>query len=72
MIVLALQFLLPLAWMILSSFKIDEVIYVPKTSEYLTPILTSIPTQLLAYHIAVMRGCNVDKPRNLAKVVTVD
>jgi len=52
--------------------KIDEVIYVPKTSEYLTPILTSIPTQLLAYHIAVMRGCNVDKPRNLAKSVTVE
>jgi len=51
---------------------IDEIIYIPKTSEYLTPILTSIPTQLLAYHIAVMRGCDVDKPRNLAKCVTVE
>ncbi len=51
---------------------VDEIIYIPKTSEYLTPILTSIPTQLLAYHIAVMRGCDIDKPRNLAKSVTVE
>ena len=52
--------------------KVDEIIYIPKTSEYLTPILTSIPTQLLAYHIAIMRGCDIDKPRNLAKSVTVE
>jgi glucosamine--fructose-6-phosphate aminotransferase (isomerizing) len=49
-----------------------EVIYVPKTRGYLTPILNVIPLQLLAYHIAVMRGCDVDKPRNLAKSVTVE
>jgi len=51
---------------------VDETIFIPKTSEYLTPILTSIPTQLLAYHIAVLRGCDIDKPRNLAKCVTVE
>jgi glutamine---fructose-6-phosphate transaminase (isomerizing) len=50
----------------------SEVIYVPKTRGYLTPILNVIPLQLLAYHIAVMRGCDVDKPRNLAKSVTVE
>ena len=50
----------------------EYVIEVPKTSDYLSPILTSIPLQLLAYHIAVLRGCDVDKPRNLAKSVTVE
>lgn len=50
----------------------SEVIYVPKTRGYLTPILNVIPLQLLAYHIAVMRRCDVDKPRNLAKSVTVE
>jgi glucosamine--fructose-6-phosphate aminotransferase (isomerizing) len=45
---------------------------VPDTIDMLTPILTTIPLQLLAYHIAVMRGCNVDMPRNLAKSVTVE
>jgi len=49
----------------------DDVIYVPKTQEPLYPILTSVPLQLFAYHIAVARGCDVDKPRNLAKSVTV-
>ena len=49
----------------------DDVIYVPKTIEPLYPILTSVPLQLFAYHIAVARGCDVDKPRNLAKSVTV-
>ncbi len=49
----------------------DEVIYVPKTQEPLYPILASVPLQLFAYHIAVARGCDVDKPRNLAKSVTV-
>ncbi|NNE69786.1 MAG: glutamine--fructose-6-phosphate transaminase (isomerizing), partial [Rhodothermales bacterium] len=50
----------------------EHVIRVPKTMEPLAPILTSIPLQLLAYHIAVMRGCDVDQPRNLAKSVTVE
>ncbi len=50
----------------------EHVIRVPKTIEELAPILTSIPLQLLAYHIAVMRGCDVDQPRNLAKSVTVE
>jgi len=49
----------------------DDVIYVPRTLEPLYPILTSVPLQLFAYHIAVARGCDVDKPRNLAKSVTV-
>ncbi|MBT8292384.1 MAG: glutamine--fructose-6-phosphate transaminase (isomerizing) [Eudoraea sp.] len=50
----------------------DHVIEVPETMECLTPLLTTIPLQLLSYHIAVMRGCNVDQPRNLAKSVTVE
>ncbi len=50
----------------------DDVIYVPDVEEYLQPIVTSIPLQLLSYHIACMRGCNVDRPRNLAKSVTVE
>lgn len=50
----------------------DHVIEIPSTYDILTPLLTVIPLQLLAYHIAVMRGCNVDQPRNLAKSVTVE
>lgn len=50
----------------------DYVIEIPKTEEYLVPILASIPLQKLAYQIAVLRGCNVDMPRNLAKSVTVE
>ncbi|MBP7272347.1 MAG: glutamine--fructose-6-phosphate transaminase (isomerizing) [Saprospiraceae bacterium] len=50
----------------------DYTIEIPDTAEPLTPLLSSIPLQLLAYHIAVMRGCNVDQPRNLAKSVTVE
>ncbi len=50
----------------------DHVISIPETVEYLSPLLTVIPLQLLAYHIAVLRGCNVDQPRNLAKSVTVE
>ncbi len=50
----------------------DHVIEVPETADALSPLLTSIPLQLLSYHIAVMRGCNVDQPRNLAKSVTVE
>jgi glucosamine--fructose-6-phosphate aminotransferase (isomerizing) len=51
---------------------VDHELRVPKSPALLSPILTSIPLQLLAYHIAVMRGCDVDKPRNLAKSVTVE
>ena len=50
----------------------DDVIYVPQVEEFLQPIVTAIPLQLLSYHIAVARGCDVDKPRNLAKSVTVE
>ena len=51
---------------------VDDVIYIPKTLEMLTPILSVIPLQLLAYYIGVLRNCDVDKPRNLAKSVTVE
>ena len=50
----------------------DHVIEIPETFDALSPLLTTIPLQLLSYHIAVMRGCNVDQPRNLAKSVTVE
>ncbi len=50
----------------------DYTIEIPDTAEALTPLLTTIPLQLLSYHIAVLRGCNVDQPRNLAKSVTVE
>jgi glucosamine--fructose-6-phosphate aminotransferase (isomerizing) len=50
----------------------DEVIEIPAAPELLTPILEIVPLQLLAYHIAVRRGCDVDQPRNLAKSVTVE
>jgi glucosamine--fructose-6-phosphate aminotransferase (isomerizing) len=50
----------------------DHVIYVPQTLSMLQPLLSVIPLQLLAYHIAVLRGCDVDQPRNLAKSVTVE
>ncbi len=50
----------------------DDIIQVPYVEDYLQPIITVIPLQLLAYHIAVLRGCDVDKPRNLAKSVTVE
>jgi glutamine---fructose-6-phosphate transaminase (isomerizing) len=50
----------------------DHTIAIPDTEEPLTPLLSAIPLQLLSYHIAVMRGCNVDQPRNLAKSVTVE
>jgi len=51
---------------------VDHIIAIPETMDMLTPILTSIPLQLLAYYVAVRRGCNVDQPRNLAKSVTVE
>jgi len=52
--------------------KVDHILHVPETHPVLQPILTVIPLQLLAYHIAVLRGCDVDMPRNLAKSVTVE
>ena len=50
----------------------ETAFLVPETPEYLSPIIVALPLQLLAYHVAVMRGCDVDKPRNLAKSVTVE
>ena len=50
----------------------DEVIPIPQSHPLLTPVLSVVPLQLLAYHIAVKRGCDVDQPRNLAKSVTVE
>lgn len=50
----------------------DHIIEVPETEEVLSPLITIVPLQLLAYHIAILRGCNVDQPRNLAKSVTVE
>src|SRR5438552_3877221 len=52
--------------------RADDVIYVPEVPEYLQPLVAVVPLQLLAYHIALLRGCDVDKPRNLAKSVTVE
>jgi glucosamine--fructose-6-phosphate aminotransferase (isomerizing) len=50
----------------------EHVFYIPKTSEFLSPMLAVLPLQLLAYHVAVLRGNDVDRPRNLAKSVTVE
>ena len=50
----------------------DHVIEVPETPELLSPVVVTVPLQLLAYHVAVLRGCDVDQPRNLAKSVTVE
>ena len=50
----------------------DDVIYVPEVAEYLQPLVVAVPLQLLAYHVALLRGCDVDRPRNLAKSVTVE
>jgi glucosamine--fructose-6-phosphate aminotransferase (isomerizing) len=52
--------------------KSDVLLAMPRTTTMLTPIVMTIPLQLLAYHIAVRRGCDVDQPRNLAKSVTVE
>jgi glucosamine--fructose-6-phosphate aminotransferase (isomerizing) len=51
---------------------VDDVIAVPQVEDFLQPMVSIIPLQLLAYHIALLRGCDVDKPRNLAKSVTVE
>ncbi len=52
--------------------RLFEHVLVPPISDYLVPILLVVPLQMLAYHIAVLRGCDVDQPRNLAKSVTVE
>ncbi len=52
--------------------RADDVIFIPEVPDYLQPLVAAVPLQLLAYYIAVMRGCDVDKPRNLAKSVTVE
>lgn len=54
------------------KYLADHMIEIPETNEIFAPLLATIPLQLLAYHIAVLRGCNVDQPRNLAKSVTVE
>ncbi len=54
------------------SRRADDVIFVPDVPDYLQPIIFAVPLQLLAYHVALLRGCDVDKPRNLAKSVTVE
>jgi glucosamine--fructose-6-phosphate aminotransferase (isomerizing) len=56
----------------MSSKVADHVIEIPETSDLLSPIVSVVPLQLLSYHIAVRRGCDVDQPRNLAKSVTVE
>jgi glucosamine--fructose-6-phosphate aminotransferase (isomerizing) len=55
-----------------ASTLADEHVEVPECSEWLSPILNVIPLQLLAYHIALLKGADIDKPRNLAKSVTVE
>jgi len=52
--------------------RVNHVIYIPQTNRLLTPLLSVVPLQLMAYHMAVLRGCHVDQPRNLAKSVTVE
>jgi glucosamine--fructose-6-phosphate aminotransferase (isomerizing) len=52
--------------------KADHTIYIPRADACVNPILSTIPLQLFAYHVAVAKGCDVDKPRNLAKSVTVE
>jgi glucosamine--fructose-6-phosphate aminotransferase (isomerizing) len=55
-----------------TAARADDVIFVPHAPDYLQPLVAVVPLQLLAYHIALLRGCDVDKPRNLAKSVTVE
>jgi glucosamine--fructose-6-phosphate aminotransferase (isomerizing) len=55
-----------------TAARADDVIFVPEVPEYLQPLVTVVPLQLLAYHMALLRNCDVDKPRNLAKSVTVE
>jgi glucosamine--fructose-6-phosphate aminotransferase (isomerizing) len=55
-----------------TAARADDVIWIPEVPEYLQPLVAVVPLQMLAYHIALLRGCDVDKPRNLAKSVTVE
>jgi glucosamine--fructose-6-phosphate aminotransferase (isomerizing) len=55
-----------------TAARADDAIFIPEAPEYLQPLLAVVPLQLLAYHVALLRGCDVDKPRNLAKSVTVE
>jgi glucosamine--fructose-6-phosphate aminotransferase (isomerizing) len=55
-----------------TASRADDVIFLPEAPDYLQPLLAAVPLQLLAYHVALRRGCDVDKPRNLAKSVTVE
>ncbi len=55
-----------------TAARADDAIFIPEVPEYLQPLVAVVPLQLLAYHTAVLRGCDVDKPRNLAKSVTVE
>ena len=55
-----------------TAARADDAVFIPKVPEHLQPLLAVVPLQLLAYHMAVLRGCDVDKPRNLAKSVTVE
>jgi glucosamine--fructose-6-phosphate aminotransferase (isomerizing) len=55
-----------------AAARADEVIFVPEAPEWLQPLVGVVPLQLLAYHVALLRGCDVDRPRNLAKSVTVE
>ena len=52
--------------------EVDYPLFIPETPEMLLPLVTTVPLQLLSYHIALLRGCDVDQPRNLAKSVTVE
>jgi glucosamine--fructose-6-phosphate aminotransferase (isomerizing) len=52
--------------------RADDVVFIPEVPDYLQPLVSVVPLQLLAYHVALLRGCDVDKPRNLAKSVTVE
>ena len=54
------------------SENVRFTLEIPKTDDYLTPFLMAIPLQLLAYHVASLKNCDIDKPRNLAKSVTVE
>ena len=51
---------------------VDDLIYIPKTIDILTPLISVVPLQLISYYVAKQKGCDVDKPRNLAKSVTVE
>ena len=55
-----------------AASHVDDAIFVPRTSEWVAPIVSVVALQLFAYHVARLRGCEIDQPRNLAKSVTVE